>query len=75
MFLSFGILLDVLLFVLGSVWMQYLWPDLPKHWEDLRSTNPKVEKWPIVAVLSCSALLLLWMLGFLVGYLKLAFSF
>lgn len=74
MFFSFGILLDVLLFVLGSVWMQYLWQDLPKHLKDLQSTNPKVEKWPIVAVLLCSLLLLLWMLGFIAGFVRLALS-
>jgi len=68
-FFPFGLFLDVLIFCLGCYWMYHLWGDLPKHIRDLKSTNPKTEKWPVMVVLGASILLLNWMVGFVLGYL------
>jgi len=64
MFLSFGVLVDALLFVLGCFWCIHTYHDLPKHLKEIRSTNPKTEKWPALFVLGLSLLILLWMIGF-----------
>ena len=69
MFIGFGVLIDVLIFVLGCYWQINLYRDMPKHLKELRSTNPKTEKWPALVVLSLSLILLIWMVGFILRVL------
>lgn len=63
------VVFDVLIFVFGCYWQINVYRDLPKHLKELRSTNPKTEKWPAILILGFSLALLLWMIRFILNVL------
>lgn len=68
LFISFGLLLDVILFLLGLYWCKEIFQRLPRDWHEFSNAKHKDSRFALIAIWIFTALIVLWIVGFIRGY-------